>query len=679
MIAGMNTNYQITPMNASIHRMAHRQISQCQYARQSFWSKFFLLGLLLVLTGQAFAGGDEDFLAAREAYRVHKLDRLDDYARHLEGYVLQSYVNYWQVQARLETAQPEEVRDFFTRYEDSPLVDRLRGEWLKVLGKAQRWDIFLSEYPLLVAEDKVVTCYAFQARFARGDKTALQEAKPLWFTSVDLPVNCSPVFDVLVKEGVLTRDDVWTRARLALEAGNVSVAKSILQYLPSDQAPEPRALDAVAENPQLALEKNKFNLKSRTGRELVMFGVYRIARTQLLQAYNAWEKVREHFSEAEQGYVWGQMALHAARQHDPIALNWFKAAGTAPLNDNQLGWKVRAALRAQDWPEVQAGVQAMTENEQRNAVWRYWKARALKAQGKPAPANAILAPLSKETNFYGQMASEELGAVLSNPPESYKASEDEIRAIKSLPGIQRALVLYQMNLRTEATREWIWATRAFDDKHLLAAAELARRNEWYDRAINTADKTVQLHDFSLRYLSPHRDVMQVYARQWDLDEAWVYGLIRQESRFVTQARSNVGASGMMQLMPATAQWVAKRLGLKDYRDHLVNQIDTNISFGTYYLKHVMDSLDGSPVMATAAYNAGPGRAKRWRDEKAMEGAVYAESIPFTETRDYVKKVMSNASYYASRFGQQMVSLKQRMGIISGKSKSVDTAPDDEKQ
>jgi len=679
MIAGMSRKYQINLMSASMHRVSHHKISLRQYACVSFRSKIFLLGLLLLPVGNALAGGDEEFLAAREAYRVHKLDRLNDYARRLEGHVLQSYVSYWQLQSRLETAQPEEVRDFFTRFEDSPLVDRLRGEWLKILGKAQRWDVFLSEYPLLVNEEKAVTCYAYQARFARGDKTPLQEAKPLWFTASDLPVNCSAVFDVLASEGVLTRDDVWARARLALEAGNVSVAKSILQYLPPEQAPDPRTLDGVAENPQQYLEKNKVNLKSRAGRELVMFGVYRIARTQLFQAYNAWEKVREHFSEAEQGYVWGQLALHAARQHDPVALNWFKAAGNAQLNDNQLGWKVRAALRAQDWPEVQAGIQAMTEAEQRNAVWRYWKARALKAQGKPAPANAILAPLSKETNFYGQMASEELGAVLSNPAESYKASEDEIRAVKSLPGIQRALVLYQLNLRTEATREWVWAIRGFDDRHLLASAELARRNEWYDRAINTADKTVQLHDFSLRYLSPHRDVMQIYARQWDLDEAWVYGLIRQESRFVTQARSSVGASGMMQLMPATAQWVAKRLGLKDYRDHLVNQIDTNISFGTYYLKHVMDSLDGSPVMATAAYNAGPGRAKRWRDEKAMEGAVYAESIPFTETRDYVKKVMSNASYYASRFGQQMVSLKQRMGTISGKSKGSNTAPDDEKQ
>jgi soluble lytic murein transglycosylase len=247
-----------------------------------------------------------------------------------------------------------------------------------------------------------------------------------------------------------------------------------------------------------------------------------------------------------------------------------------------------------------------------------------------------------------------------------------------MPGIQRALALYQLNLRTEANREWLWVTRDFDDQRLLAAAEIARRNNWLDRAINTADKTRELHDFSLRYPAPHRDVMQAYARERDLDEAWVYGLIRQESRFVQQARSNVGASGLMQLMPTTAQWIAKRLGLKHFQQNLIGQIDTNISFGTYYLKYVLDTNDGQPVLATASYNAGPSRAKRWKDEHALEGAIYAESIPFTETRNYVQKVMSNASYYANRFGQRLITLKQRLGTISGRNGKTECQSRDER-
>jgi soluble lytic murein transglycosylase len=167
--------------------------------------------------------------------------------------------------------------------------------------------------------------------------------------------------------------------------------------------------------------------------------------------------------------------------------------------------------------------------------------------------------------------------------------------------------------------------------------------------------------------------MQTYTRQVDLDDAWVYGLIRQESRFQQLAKSSVGASGLMQLMPATAKWVAKKLGLKSFSHGLVNELDTNIALGTYYLKHVYDSLDGSPVLATAAYNAGPGRARRWQDVRPMEGMVYIESIPFNETRDYVKKVLSNASYYASRFGEKLTSLRQRVGTIAGKKTN---APDE---
>jgi soluble lytic murein transglycosylase len=233
-----------------------------------------------------------------------------------------------------------------------------------------------------------------------------------------------------------------------------------------------------------------------------------------------------------------------------------------------------------------------------------------------------------------------------------------------VPGFQRALAFYRLNLRYEGTREWIWAIRDFDDKQLLAAAEFARRNELFDRAINTADRTRELHDFSMRYLAPYRDVMKGYVGQLQLDEAWVYGLIRQESRFIPDVRSSAGATGLMQLMPATARWVARKIGLKDYHWSQVASVDTNLNLGTWYLKHVLEQLDNHPVLASAAYNAGPGRARAWRADTPMDAAIYAETIPFNETRDYVKKVMSNAAYYSQQFGQTLASLRERIGVIA---------------
>jgi soluble lytic murein transglycosylase len=229
-----------------------------------------------------------------------------------------------------------------------------------------------------------------------------------------------------------------------------------------------------------------------------------------------------------------------------------------------------------------------------------------------------------------------------------------------------------MEMRTDAMREWNWATRSFDDRKLLAAAKVARRNGMYDRAISTADKTVQLHDFSLRYLAPYRDVMRTHIQENGLEEAWVYGLMRQESRFVTSAKSGVGAQGLMQVMPTTARWIARKLGLKDYRASLLKQLDTNLMLGTYYMKNMLSQLDDNPVLASAAYNAGPGRARRWLADKPLEGAIYIETIPFDETRDYVKKVMSNTMYYAQEFGAPRRTLKMRLGIVpAGQGGTID--------
>jgi len=241
-----------------------------------------------------------------------------------------------------------------------------------------------------------------------------------------------------------------------------------------------------------------------------------------------------------------------------------------------------------------------------------------------------------------------------------------------VPGVQRALILYRLNLRAEANREWLWAIRNFNDRQLITAADFAARNQIYDRAINTAERTVELHDFSLRYLAPFREVLKTRATEMDLDEAWVYGLIRQESRFIADVRSHAGASGLMQLMPGTARWVAKKLGLKDWRWSEVNDLDTNVSLGTWYLRHVYDALDGYPVLASAAYNAGPGRARAWRTAGPMEGAVYAETIPFNETRDYVQKVMANAVYYSHVLGQPVQTLKQRLGTIGPRQRDRET-------
>ena len=610
---------------------------------------------------------EEMFLAARAAVRSGDYDKVARYDAQLQGYLLEPYVEFWLLRPRLEDATAGEVRAFLTRQQGSWLAEQLRKEWLKVLGKKQRWDLFRAEHPLLVSDDNEISCYALQARWQQRDESALTEVRAQWFAPRELPEGCVPLAEALIANGQITSRQVWERIRLLLDAGAVSAAWRAAAYLPPTEALDRGHLFAAAAGPQRYLDDKKKNLSQRAMRELAMFALQRLARTDPLAVAAYWEpKLRARFSTEEQAYVWGQLALQAARRNLPEALKWYgyaEAAG-AQLSEEQLAWRLRAALRQGNWREVQVSAQKMSPQQRSEPAWIYWQGRAAQALGNPAEAQTLFARVAGDHHFYAQLAAEELGLGFNVPPTGYTPTAEEVAAIARAPGFQRALALYQLGQRFESAREWIWSIRGMDDRQLLAAAEFARQNEMFDRAINTADKTLALHDFSVRYLAPYREALGENARAQQLEEAWVLGLVRQESRFISAVKSSAGAAGLMQLMPATAKWVAHRMGMQDYSWARVTDAGVNAALGTYYLRHVLDDLDGSPVLAAAAYNAGPGRARKWRDTHPLEGAIYAETIPFNETRDYVKKVMNNTMYYAALLGGQVRSLKARLGIIA---------------
>ncbi|TAK67603.1 MAG: lytic transglycosylase [Betaproteobacteria bacterium] len=608
---------------------------------------------------------DEIFLAAHAAARAGDYDKLAKYEAQLQGYVLEPYVESWLLRARLEDASADEVRAFLAREQASFLAEQLRKEWLKVLGKKQQWDLFRAEHPLLIGEDNDVACYALQARWQQRDESALAEVRAQWYAPRELPEGCVPLAETLVSRGQFTSREVWERIRLLLEAGAVSAAWHTAGYLPPREAPDRGQLFGVAAGPQRYLDDKKKDLSRRQTRELTMFALHRLARTDPLAAAGYWDKkLRAKFSAGEQGYVWGQLALHAARRNLPEALPWYAEAAQAPLAEEQLAWRMRASLRQGNWNEVKVTAEKMPPLQRNEPAWIYWQGRAAQALGNAAEARTLFARIAGEHHFYARLAAEELGLALDIPPKGYTPAPEDVAAIAREPGFRRALAWYRLDQRFESAREWIWSIRGMDDKQLLAAAEFARQNEMFDRAINTADKTLALHDFSVRYLAPYREALGDHARARQLEEAWVLGLVRQESRFIAAIKSSAGAAGLMQLMPATAKWVAHRMGMRDYSWARVTDTGVNAALGTYYLRHVLDDLDGNPVLAAAAYNAGPGRARKWRDARPLEGAIYAETIPFNETRDYVKKVMNNTMYYAAILGGQVRSLKARLGVIA---------------
>jgi soluble lytic murein transglycosylase len=613
------------------------------------------------------AAADENFLKAYDAFRAGDAIKLQKFSTLPADHVLAPYTEYWRLKLRLEDVADSDVLAFLERETGTYLADRLRADWLKILGKRADWPSFERELPPLVQDDLEIRCYAWLSRLARGDESAHVEARAIWQEPRDLPESCHALANSLSEAGQFSVDEVWRRVRLLVENGQISAARRALAHLPAAEKHDEALFNQAATAPKKLLASPPKSLERRATREMVVLAVVRLGRNEPESAAELLQgKLGARLTEEDVKYLWGRLAYEAARRLMREASQWYAKADGAALSDEQLAWKARAALRAGDWQAVRDAIDRMSARTRQDAAWTYWYGRALGAHGVADGARAYFLRIAGQPSFYGLLAAEELGGMAVVPEPYHVPTDAEVEVARLNPGLARALELYRLELRTEATREWVFSIRLMEDAQLLAAAELARRASIFDRAINTADRTAHRHNYKVRFLAPYKDVFDEHARAYGLEEAWVLGLVRQESRFIVDAKSSAGARGLMQLMPATARWVAKKNGLRDFSPRRVSEVPVNVALGTSYLKLVLEDL-GHPVLASAAYNAGPGRARRWRDTRPLEGAIYAETIPFNETRDYVKKVMANTMYYAQLIGGKLVPLKDRLGLIPAKA------------
>ncbi len=626
-----------------------------------------VLAALLTSIGGASvraAPGDDAIVQAAEAFQKRDVARLLRQVEASRAHVLAAYVEYWALRVNLDEQSADAIRAFLKRHEGTYLADRLRADWLRSLAKSGQWETFVAERPPLINEDAEIVCHGLLARLRRGDASALDEVQAQWRMPRELPESCQPLADRLVRDKRLTYEQVWERARLLGEAGQIAALKRVLVYLPAGDEVDPKAIDALFANPQRMLDKHQFDLSRRSQRELYALAIARLARRDPAAASGYFgQTIQQQYPDAERANVFGQLALPAARSHMAEAIGWYALAAKANLSDEHHAWRTRVLLRERKWKDVQRSIESMSPQGRNDPTWIYWYARALREQGRGEEAKMLFAQVAGQHHFYGNLASEELGHGFSVPAKAHAPTEDEVVAAGNLPGVQRAMAFHRLEMRLDALREWNWLTRNNDDQMLLAVAEYARRQQLWDRAINIAERTLNAHDFNLRFLAPYREHFTPQARLLGLEESWVLGLVRQESRFIAHARSHAGASGLMQLMPATARLVARQIGMKDFKWANVTDPEVNVQLGTSYMRQVLDELDGHPLLASAAYNAGPNRAQRWRAAAPLEGAIYAETIPFNETRDYVKRVFSNTMYYAALLKGENKSLKARLGVV----------------
>ncbi|MFZ6773136.1 transglycosylase SLT domain-containing protein [Undibacterium sp. SXout7W] len=650
----MSVKNSLTGLGLSVLMVAGLSMAQPAYAAKS---------------PKSFINDDDRFMALRDAAFHDDPEAAEQHAAALRNYDIPSYVDYYRLRPRLYKASNTEIREFINKYEGSAIADRMRNDWLLLLGKRGEWDLFDQQYPqFVVADDNQLRCYALLSKAVRQQKVA-NEARNLLTAPRDYGEGCHALVAFLADNGQFSQNDLWSQVRMAGENSALSLAQRLAKLM---DVSEKRVAEAI-EKPSALLKKEPDS--GRAAHELFIIALGRLAKNDPEQAASILSRFSAKFSDSERALAWAQIALQSALKLEPDALGYWVRAEGAPLTNEAYQWRVRTALREGDWKLVKNTINAMPASLKNDPAWIYWLGRALKAEGRQEEARTLFNSIAEQMHFYGQLALEENGQKIGAPLASRPVTAEEIAPMEKNPNLQRALKFYAMNLRMEGTREWNWELRKMNERQHLAAAELARQNNLLDRMVNTSDRTKGELDFSQRYPTPFNESMYKTTQSLGLDMAWVYGLIRQESRFIMNAKSHVGASGLMQIMPATARYVAKKIGLGNFVPEQVNDIDTNIALGTNYLNMVLTDLGGSQALASAAYNAGPGRPRAWRSKltRPVEGAIFAETIPFAETRGYVKNVLSNATYYAALFEKKPQSLKTRLGTVVPKGMSASDA------
>ncbi|MGD9772729.1 transglycosylase SLT domain-containing protein [Diaphorobacter sp.] len=643
------------------------------------WMKILtpLITVAALATAAPWAGaqnrGDDTILEMQQAFRKGDKPRLAALLPAARGHTLEPWAAYWELRARLEQAQPAEVTAFLQRWAGTYQEDRLRNDWLLLLGQRRDWDRFAEFHPQFrMGDDREVHCYALAIDQVKGQAGQGAGAEVLrhWYALRDVDDGCSHAASEMLAARQIKPLDVWRKARLGAEANRLRVVRKAVEIVAPDALEQ---LRQVLDSPAKYLA-GRATAAGRARQELVVLALIRMAMSDTAGAAGLLDgKWGVHLSAEERNWLWGLIGKQAATALSPDALGYYaNVTRDADLTDDMLGWRVRAALRAGQWKLVSRSIDAMSPAARSDSAWTYWKARALMAQRPSdhdrAAARQLYERIAGTTGFYEQLALEELGARVAPPPAPAPLTDEERAAARANPGLSRGLYAIALGLRSEGVREWNYTTNlhqpgGMGERELLAAADLACQREVWDRCINTSERTKGAIDMAQRFPMPHQGAVVQRAQDIGLDPAYVYGLIRQESRFITDARSGVGASGLMQVMPATARWTARKIGLTDFTPSQINDRDVNITIGTAYLKLALDDFDGSMPLAAAAYNAGPGRPRNWRNGPVLDAAIWAENVPFSETRDYVKKVLANTVNYAALLTGQPQSLKSRLGTV----------------
>lgn len=608
-------------------------------------------------TDDTYAIERESFAKVLKAQDARRYALARKLATGLEDYPLYPYFRYEDLRQRLHKLPESDVEHFLTAYGDSYLGARLRTEWLRALARRGRWEAFLRSYR--PQDDVKLRCQQVIARIRTGVLDGvLADARALWLVGHSQPEECDPVFDRLYASPLMSDDLVWARIRLAMEAGKSSLARFLSRRLQDpDRQARYRLWELAHTDPANALRRTHAEDTAEI-REILIHAVRRLARRELGRALGAWERVADRlaFTPAERGRVAAELAVAAARADDERRLELLDAVPALGVTADVERYRLREGILLGAWPELVRWTEAEPVSDLNPLRWRYWRARALAETGRRDESEAVLRELARERDYYGFVAADRLGLDYAFNFVPIAATPAERTTVTAHPGILRARELFLLDMPYRARREWYFEIERFDRRHREIAAEIAAGWGWHDRAIAALGRAASYDDLHVRFPLLHTDTILEYAQRRGLAGARVLAIIRSESAFTADARSPAGALGLMQVMPRTGRETAARIGLRFEGARMLREPRPNIAIGTAYLQQMLARYGGNFAMAAAAYNAGPHRVRQWQRGTCFDAERWIDTIPFTETRRYVRRAFFYTAVYEWRLGQEVTRL-----------------------
>lgn len=608
------------------------------------------------------------FREAKQALDRGHMQSYKKKASQLEDYALAPYLAYWYMRKNLAQQKAEHIESFLQTYADSPLASYLRGAWLRKLAREKKWQDYLKFYT--AQSSAQLRCHYHYAQLQTGDKEAAwQGAREMWLVGNSQDSACDPLFAAWERTGGLSKELRWERIELAMKKGNTRLARYLAKKLSKNDQNWLLVWSALHRNPASLPRYKSLQKDHERSRRLIVHALSRLASSNTEKAAELWKEYEKThaFSYGERHKVIRSLALNFAFDAKAAAIDWFKQIPAHERDKTLNEWAVRAALRQQSWSQALLWLQGMPDELQQETDWQYWMARSLEAMGLEQEAATIYLAASHDRTYYGFLAADKAEVAYNLRHQPLEVDKRVLARLQLKPAVVRAKELLALNMTRDARREWAYTIATMSHAEKLAAGKLASEWNWHDRALITLAKADFFDDLEIRFPLAFSKTFFKEAETRELDPSWVHAVARQESALIPDIRSPVGAMGLMQLMPSTGRLVARQLKFPLRNRNQLLSPETNIKFGTFYLSQVFNQFDNNKVLATAAYNAGPHRVNKWYPQQAsMDADIWVETMPFKETRQYVRRVLAYSIFYDQRLDREITRLEKRMPPVINK-------------